>query len=53
MHQVFAIIKVCEMYLANGKDVFCVFMDLEKTYDTIDRHVCGRCNECMELEENC
>ena len=25
-------------YLANGKDVFWAFIDLEKTYDTIDRH---------------
>ena len=27
-----------EKYLANWKDVFRVFMDLEKAYDTIDRH---------------
>ena len=47
--------QVCEKYLANGKYVFWVFMDLEKVYDTIDRHgtVCGRCKECMELEEHC
>ena len=25
-------------YLANGKDVFWAFMDLDKAYDTIDRH---------------
>ena len=25
-------------YLADGKDVFWAFMDLEKAYDTIDRH---------------
>ena len=25
-------------YLANGKDVFWSFIDLEKAYDTIDRH---------------
>ena len=24
--------------IANGKDVFWAFMDLEKAYDTIDRH---------------
>ena len=29
---------VCEKYIANGKDVFWAFMDLEKAYDTIDRH---------------
>ena len=34
----FAVRQVCEKYLANGKDVFWVFMDLEKAYDTIDRH---------------
>ena len=28
--------QVCEKYLANGKDVFLAFMDLEKSYDTID-----------------
>ena len=28
--QVFAVMQVCEKYLANGKDVFLAFMDLEK-----------------------
>ena len=37
-HQVFAARQVCEKYLSNGKDVFWAFMDLEKAYDTIDRH---------------
>ena len=34
----FAVRQVYEKYLANGKDVFWAFMDLEKAYDTIDRH---------------
>ena len=38
MAQVFAIRQVFEKYLANGEDVFWAFMDLEKAYDTIDRH---------------
>ena len=38
IQQVFAIRQVCEKYLANGKNVFWAFMDLEKAYDTIDRH---------------
>ena len=38
MDQVFAVRQVCEKYLTNGNDVFWVFMDLEKAYDTIDRH---------------
>ena len=38
MDLVFAVRQVCEKYLANGKDVFWAFMDLEKAYDTIDRH---------------
>ena len=38
MDQVFAVRQVCEKYLANGKNVFWVFMDLEKAYDTISRH---------------
>ena len=38
MDQVFAVRQVCEKYLANMKDVFCAFVDLEKAYDTIDRH---------------
>ena len=29
---------LCEKYLANGKDVFWAFMDLEKAYDAIDRY---------------
>ena len=36
-HQVFAVRQVCEKYLANGKNLFSAFMDLEKAYDTIDR----------------
>ena len=43
MDQVFAVRQVCEMYLANWKDVFWTFMDLVEAYDTIDRQVCGRC----------
>ena len=38
MGQVFAIRQVCEKYLSNGKDVCWSLMDLEKAYDTIDRH---------------
>ena len=38
MDQVFAIRQVFEKYLANGKNGFLAFMDLEKSYDTIDRH---------------
>ena len=38
MDQVFVVRQVCENYLANGKDVFWAFMDLEKAYDTIERH---------------
>ena len=33
----FAVWQVCEKYLANGKDVFWAFVDLEKAYDAIDR----------------
>ena len=38
LDQVFVIRQVCEKYLANGKDVFRAFIDLENAYDTIDRH---------------
>ena len=38
MDQVFAVKKVYEKYLANGKDVLWVSMELEKAYDMIDRH---------------
>ena len=38
MDQVFAVRQVCEKYPANGKDIFWAFTDLEKAYDTIDRH---------------
>ena len=37
MDQAFAVRQVCEKYLANGKDVFWAFVDLENAYDTIDR----------------
>ena len=33
MDEVFAVRQVCEKYLANRKDVFWAFMDLEKAYD--------------------
>ena len=52
MDHVFAVRQVCEKYLANGKDVFWAFMDLEKGYDTIDRHGMWQML-CMELDENC
>ena len=51
MGQVLAVMQVCEKYLANGKDVFEAFMDLEKACDTIDRH--GMWQMLMELEKNC
>ena len=38
LDQVFAVRQVCEKYLANGKDNFWAFMDLEKAYDTVYRH---------------
>ena len=38
MDQVFAIMQDCEKHLANGKDAFWAFMDLEKAYDMIDHH---------------
>ena len=42
MDQVLAVRQVCEKYLANGKDVFWAFMDLEKAYDRSIGTVCGR-----------
>ena len=30
-------------HLANGKDVFWAFVDLEKTDDTVDRHGMWQC----------
>ena len=39
MDQVFAVRQVCDKYLANEKDVFWAFMNLQMSYDTIDRHV--------------
>ena len=38
MDQMFAVRQSCEKYVANGRDVFWAFMDLEKAYDTIDWH---------------
>ena len=39
MDQVFVVRQVCKKYLANGKDVFWAFMDLEKAYHTIYRYM--------------
>ena len=36
--QVFAVRQVCEKYLGNESMHIWAFMDLEKTYDAIDRH---------------
>ena len=55
MDQVFAVWQVCLKYLANGKDVFWVYMDLEKTYDVIDWHCMWqmlRVYRAGELEES-
>ena len=35
---VFEVRLVCEKYLANGEGVFWALVDLEKAYDTINRH---------------
>ena len=50
MDQVLAGRQVCEKYLANGKEVFCAFMDLEKAYDTIGLSQMLR---VYGVEENC
>ena len=34
--EAFAVRKVCEKYLANGKNLFWAFMDFGNAYDTID-----------------
>lgn len=33
--------RVCEKFLAKGMDVFCASMDLEKSYDRVDREALG------------
>ena len=38
MDQTYAVRQVCETNLANWKDVFWAFMDLEKAHDAIDLH---------------
>ena len=50
MDQVFGVRQVCEKYLANGKDVFWAFMNLEKAYDTIDRQGMW---QMIRVEESC
>ena len=49
----FSVRQVCEKYLANGKDILWAFMDLEKAYDTVDRHGMWQMLRIMEFEENC
>ena len=53
MDQVFALRQVCEKYLANGKDVFWAFMDLENAYDTINRHGMWQMLGVYGVGENC
>ena len=49
----FAVRKVCEKYLGNGKDVFWAFIVLEKAYVmTINRHGMRQMLRVLELEEN-
>ena len=50
MDQVFAVRQVFEKYLANGRDVFWAFMDLENYYDTIDRKGRDECKGTWESE---
>ena len=38
MDKVYAVRQVCEKYLANVKDVFHAFVDLENSYEMIDWH---------------
>ena len=35
--QIFIVRQICEKYLGKGKDVYFVFLDLEKAYDRVDR----------------
>ena len=51
MDQVFAVRQVCKQYLANGKDVFWAFMDLEKAYDTVYRHGMWQMLRVYEVRE--
>ena len=43
MDQVFAVRQVCEKYLANGRDIFSAFIDLERPMILSIDMVCGRC----------
>ena len=45
--------QVCEKYLANGKDVFLAFMDLEKAYGTIDWHSMWQMLKVYGVGKNC
>ena len=33
VYQIFVVRQMCEKFLANGKEVFLAFMDLERAYD--------------------
>ena len=43
--------QVCENYLANVKDAFGAFMDLDKAYYTTDRHGMGQMLGVNEVGE--
>ena len=36
-YQIFIVRQICEKYLGKGKNVHFAFLDLEKTYDRVDR----------------
>ena len=51
---VFAARQICQPYLANWKDVFWAFMNLENTYVTIDRYAVRQVIRVyIDLEVNC
>ena len=53
MDQVVAVRQVCEKCLALWKDVFLVFMDLEKVFNRIDVNGMWQMLRVHEVKENC
>ena len=53
MDQVFAVRQVCENYLPNGNMYSGRLWVWKRHMIRSIGMVCGRCQECMELDENC
>ena len=51
--QTFVVRQLCEECLAEGREVYPAFMDLEKAYDRVERRALWQMVRIFEVEGNC